>query len=134
MMRNPFRKKSSERGIPVDALAFDVDKGRERYLERLPDHEISKVEADILYNAVVIETGIPSKQLEDSQPETENPGKYVLFMIDEDGFLMDQNREYLLPSELRCGRAFVSFVGAGPHGEDIVEIVDKAELEKQTDN
>lgn len=129
-MRNPF-KRDAEKGKPFDTPLFDVDKGRERFLERLPGHPISKVEEDILYNAVVIELGIPSKQVE---AEANDEGQYGLMLIDEDGFLMNKNGRYLLPAEVRAGNTFVEFIGVDPTGGNAVQMVDKAELERQKDN
>jgi hypothetical protein len=121
-MRNPFRR-TEGRGKPLDALILDVYKGRQRYLERLPDRPTTAVEDGILHNAVVIELGIPHKSDSDNVE-----GNFVIFLIDEDGFILDTDGSYALPAGVREGNTFAD-VSEHPEASGLIQLVPKALLE-----
>lgn len=106
-VRNPFRKDRS-RGKPAAAVVVDVDAARERYLERCPDRPTTELEDSILFNAVVLEMGEEAEQ----QPEAE--GKFVIYLVDEDGFVLKQDGKYLLPPEVREGNTFTRILSETP--------------------
>ena len=105
-MRNPFRR-SKPKGKPAAALVVDVEAARTRYLERCPDRPTTDLEDSILFNAVVLEMGEKAEQ----HPHAE--GSFVIYLVDEDGFVLKQDGEYLLPPEVREGNTFARLVSEG---------------------
>jgi len=99
-MWNPLRRSSFKKGKPAAAVVVDVEAARERYLERCPDRPTSQLEDSILFNAVVLEMGERTEQASDA------PGNFIIYLIDEDGFVLKQDGEYLLPREVRSGNTF----------------------------
>jgi hypothetical protein len=104
-VRNPFRKNSGEQGKPAATIIVDVDAARQRYLTRCPDHPMTPLEDAILFNAVIVEMGEEAEKNPDAQ------GNFVIFLVDEDGFVLSQEGEYLVPVEAREGNTFARLVG-----------------------
>jgi hypothetical protein len=42
--------------------------------------------------------------------EGDKEGRFVVFFMDSDGFVLNQDGEYLMPAEFRAGKTFVQFV------------------------
>lgn len=102
-MRNPFKKKS-ERGKPAATIIVDVDAARERYLARLSDSPGTDLENAILFNAVMLEMA------EEAGKNPEAEGSFVIFLVDEDGFVLSQDGEYLVPRKAREGNTFARLI------------------------
>jgi hypothetical protein len=104
-MQNPFKK----RGKPAATIVVNVDAARERYLERCPDRPTTELEDAILFNSVILEMGEEAEEA----PEEEE-GRYLIYLVDEDGFVLDQDGEYLLPREVRNDNTFVRLAAQDP--------------------
>lgn len=100
-MRNPFKKTPKKRGSahPVDneKLRARMHAWIEANYPADPDEQALETNRAILELAIEAETDPEAQKAEDV---------WVLFVVDEDGFVMDQDGEYLVPERLREGNAF----------------------------
>jgi hypothetical protein len=120
-MRNPFAR--TQRRRPFSTLLVELERGRARYLERCPDRKTTALEDAILINAVALEIGTEA----DYMPDDEE-GRFVFYLIDEDGFIIDKDGKHMLPPEVREGKTYVELSGFGADGNAVL-LVGKETLE-----
>ena len=68
---------------------------------------------NVQINAAVLDLAVEAA----SAPEAQKEGRWVIFLIDKDGFVMDQQGEYLLPQAVRGSNTFIRVSGFGEESD-----------------
>jgi hypothetical protein len=106
-MRNPFSRKSQPmQEILASSHPVNVGKLRERMVAWSMENDRDSEDPAYLLemNKAILELAVEAERLSDAGNDEE--GEWVLFLIDENGWVLNQERRYLVPDDQRVGNVW----------------------------